>query len=173
MDTPYELAQQRRAKVSQEIAKLESKIAELRKELSDLTTYLSVHDRLSNSLSEESKRESKNPQEKEIRRNPQKEDIGEIVKSLLNSAGRPLNRNELFDLLEEKGIHLFGSNPKMILSTMLWRMQDQFIRLRPYGYWIRNLPCPQANYDPQDANSEHAIADFVDSNRPPDDEDPL
>ena len=57
-------------------------------------------------------------------------------------------RKALLKAVTERGIILSGKDPEMVLSTMMWRMQDEFVRLPRWGYWLKNRPYEPAEYDP-------------------------
>lgn len=80
--------------------------------------------------------------------NPRKEDLAPFIRDLIEQRNKPLTRNTIFSALESENIHLKGKDPKMILSTMLWRMQDQFVRLQGHGYWLTDRPYEPAAYVP-------------------------
>jgi len=82
--------------------------------------------------------------------NPSKEAVAEMAKEIIAIKGHPMPRDALFAALEERGFHLKGSDPKMVLSTMLWRMPDEVIRFPKFGYWIKSEPYAPANYVPGD-----------------------
>lgn len=81
-------------------------------------------------------------------KNPDKELVGDNVDLLLELAGKPIKRAELMKELNNRGIVLHGKNPTMVLSTMLWRMQDRFVRIPRFGYWFRDQPYEPAGYVP-------------------------
>ncbi len=82
-------------------------------------------------------------------KNPPREFIVEMSLKLIEDAGRPLNRQQLFDRLAAHGVHVFGKDPQMVLSTMLWRSQDQIVRLPEFGYWPKERAFPPARYVPE------------------------
>lgn len=73
--------------------------------------------------------------------------MGKHAREIILDAGRPVPRKELFEDLASRGIHIHGKDPEMVLSTMMWRMPQDFIRLAGYGYWLRELPYAPANYE--------------------------
>jgi hypothetical protein len=81
--------------------------------------------------------------------NPKKEDIAHLVREMISERQKPMSRNAIFAALEGSNIHLKGKDPKMILSTMLWRMPKQFVRLQGHGYWLADKPYEPAGYVPQ------------------------
>lgn len=72
--------------------------------------------------------------------NPPKERIGDVLEAFLKSRQRPATRKELQAHLREVGIQLQGTDPDMVLSTMLWRMKQRFTRVPPHGYWLTDIP---------------------------------
>jgi len=83
--------------------------------------------------------------------NPRKEDLVPFIRELIQQRNKPLSRNTIFAALEGANIHLKGKDPKMILSTMLWRMPGQFVRLQGHGYWLAEKPYEPAGYTPSPA----------------------
>lgn len=80
--------------------------------------------------------------------NPSKEKVASEAASIIRHLRRPLRRTELFQALERAGVRIYGKNPEMVLSTMLWRMRKKIVRLEKYGYWVADEPFPPAGYDP-------------------------
>ena len=72
--------------------------------------------------------------------NPPKERIGDVLETFLKARQRPATRKELQAHLKEVGIQLQGTDPDMVLSTMLWRMPKRFTRKPPFGYWLTDVP---------------------------------
>lgn len=68
--------------------------------------------------------------------NSKKEEVAGAARQLLEDAGRPLSRAEMYPLLIEQGLRIAGSNPEMVLSTMLWRAGEAagIVRLKGGGY---------------------------------------
>lgn len=81
-------------------------------------------------------------------KNPPRDLVGDRVEEILRGWGQPANRKEIYNELRNVGVHIQGSDPEMVLSTMLWRMRDRFIRLKGFGYWIASEPFAPASYDP-------------------------
>lgn len=82
------------------------------------------------------------------RRNPPRERVVEGALALIKDAGRPLSRAELFDGLKSMGLEVFGKDPQMVLSTMLWRSQDQVVRIKDHGYWPKGAAYKAGGYHP-------------------------
>lgn len=82
-------------------------------------------------------------------KNPDREFVAKVCLEIISAAGQPLGRKTLFDALAERGIHIHGKDPEMVLSTMLWRSQDKIVRLPQHGYWPKDEANPDANYWPE------------------------
>ena len=82
-------------------------------------------------------------------RNPPREEVVEACMEIISAAGKPLSRQELYDGLLARGMQVYGKDPQMVLSTMLWRSQEQIVRLPSFGYWLRSEPYDQAVYFPE------------------------
>jgi hypothetical protein len=84
--------------------------------------------------------------------NPKKDDVVARVRIFIGEKGEPVSRNEAFADLEANSFEIRGTDPKMVLSTMLWRSKDQVVRLKlPNGrnaYWLTEQPYPPAGYVP-------------------------
>jgi hypothetical protein len=92
--------------------------------------------------------ESPSAQQTARAKNPNRTDVGRVSWELISKAGQPIPRQELFEKLASAGLQIFGKDAEMVLSTMMWRMQEHFVRLPKYGYWIRSRPYPPAGYVP-------------------------
>ena len=87
-------------------------------------------------------------------KNPSRDEVRVAVRAILKMAKAPVPRQNLFNELKNRGLEIFGKDPEMVLSTMMWRMQDEFVRLRNFGYWFRDLPFEPAEYNPPIPSSE-------------------
>lgn len=99
-------------------------------------------------------------------KNSKKEDVAYAARKVIEDAGKPIMREDLFPALIEKGLIIEGSDPLMVLSTMLWRMKEviALVRLRGGGYWLADKPWPPAGYDPvPDANMQNNSGQFMDT----------
>lgn len=82
--------------------------------------------------------------------NSDKREVAAGAYKLVKMRGKPIKRDELYDLLIAQGYVIEGKNPQMILSTMLWRVKDSgLIRLNGGGYWIKDQRYAPADYYPQ------------------------
>ena len=142
----------------------------LMKELADLDTFIQMYERLAGmepsqgvvvdgSPLPEKKVAATHKPRKRINRS---EDIARMTRMVLLARNKPMTRGEIVDALEDRGVTLGGADKSKNIGTILWRLKDQFINLEGHGYWIRDLPYPEADYDPNDPNSEYAVADTLD-----------
>lgn len=88
------------------------------------------------------------------RKNPDRGTVGAHVRQIINELKRPIPREDLFMALAARGVLIHGKDPQMVLSTMLWRMPNDFVRLAKHGYWLRDLPWAPANYSPKWSNAD-------------------
>jgi len=80
--------------------------------------------------------------------NPDRKVVASRSLELIAAAGRPLSRKALFKRLRDEGLEVYGKNPLMVLSTMLWRERDRIIRIPGFGYWPVGKPYPPGDYFP-------------------------
>ncbi|RVD56024.1 hypothetical protein EN828_23095 [Mesorhizobium sp. M2D.F.Ca.ET.185.01.1.1] len=81
-------------------------------------------------------------------RNSKKEDVAEAARAVIRERGEPVSRSELFKALIDRGLTIEGSDPEMVLSTMLWRMRDRVVRFKTGGYWLCEVPYEPEGYQP-------------------------
>jgi hypothetical protein len=98
------------------------------------------------------------PRRRKATKNSKKEDVADEAYQMIDQAGRPLSRTELFDRLTAAGMVIEGADPQMVLSTMLWRMKDRIVRLEKGGYWMADKP-----YEAEHYFAEPAMDDMIGS----------
>ena len=76
-------------------------------------------------------------------KNPPKEEVGRLVYDYLDQKGEPASRRQIFAHLQACNVNLEGTDPQMVLSTMLWRLKSNFYRIPGRGYWIVGRPVPE------------------------------
>lgn len=86
-------------------------------------------------------------------KNSSKEEVAKSARDIIRERGEPIMRDELFDLLTSRGLTIQGKDPRMVLSTMLWRMRDQVVRVKNGGYWLADIPNEEAGYNPAPARA--------------------
>jgi hypothetical protein len=83
--------------------------------------------------------------------NPNRRDVTLKAVEYIREAERPLSRSEIWEKLKADDIIIYGKNPEMVLSTMLWRTKDLIRRLRGGGYWpVGDPPPPGHSTDIED-----------------------
>lgn len=105
-------------------------------------------------------------------RNSKKEEVAEAALVVIRERGEPMPRADLYRELVARGLRIGGTDPEMVLSTMLWRMKDVVVRIPKFGYWPRDEKFEPAGYDPSTpypGDQEHSDMVNMDlSNRLPD-----
>lgn len=136
----------RKGELTAEIDELQKKLAELKRDLARTDQFISDW----NVFAGLAKAESAPAATSSKAQNPERALVGDRAATALQVAGHPLSRSELFDALSKMGLSITGKDPQMVLSTMMWRMQDRFVRIPGFGYWFRDQPCQVAGYEPGD-----------------------
>jgi hypothetical protein len=159
-DAAYQNAVKRRDELAAKINQLNQELDTARKELQRVDGFIQawrefagMDEDTSDLLTYSAKQ--KNPAAGEsVSRpdNPPRELVGDKAEEIIVERNKPVSRSDLFNALKERGIEIKGKEPEMVLSTMLWRMPDRFVRLRGYGYWLKGRPYPPAAYAPSPAN---------------------
>jgi hypothetical protein len=85
---------------------------------------------------------------KKPQRNSKKEEVADAAYEIIRERGEPVSRSDLYKELIARGLRIEGSDPEMVLSTMLWRMKDRVVRLKSGGYWLADEKNEAAGYDP-------------------------
>jgi hypothetical protein len=170
-------AEKRRDELAAEINKTNQRIEQLRKDLSATESFIADWHRFAEGQLFETLRTQENssyPQAaftqptKDVadeivknqfvgapRKNPDRATVGRMVKQIIEEVQRPVTREDLYMALAARGTVIQGKDPQMVLSTMLWRMQNEFVRLPKHGYWLRDLPWQPANYEPTPVDLEN------------------
>jgi hypothetical protein len=97
-------------------------------------------------------------------RNSKKEEVAEAAYEIVREYGRPMPRADLYEQLIARGMVLNGSDPQMVLSTMLWRMPNRIKRLKKGGYWLVDQPYKKEFYSADPESDD--ILDSVDDAPP-------
>jgi hypothetical protein len=155
-DKAYENAIRRRDELAREINGAQQRIDAFRSELRGVDTFLEQWrkfagvegPRAGDSYTENIRTAAI------ARKNPKKEDVADAAYEIIQEHGEPMARSELYKRLIERGMVLNGSDPEMVLSTMLWRMQNRIKRLKKGGYWLADIPFKGGGMDPYFANQE-------------------
>ena len=83
--------------------------------------------------------------------NPKKEVVAEEALKIIEEAGEPVPRAELYRRLCEAGVVIEGKDPEQVLSTMLWRTRETtpIVRIPSGGYWLANRAHEPSGYIPE------------------------
>lgn len=80
--------------------------------------------------------------------NPKKEAVAERAREILLAHGTPMSRDDLFAAITRAGVVIHGSNPPVVLQTMMWRMGERIAHIKGFGYWPKDVEYEPAGYDP-------------------------
>jgi hypothetical protein len=170
-DKALENAELERDSLAAEINSLAQRMEELKRDIAMLDDWISRwhefagKDTAAASAPESHKHAPPRARSARTKGNPSKEEVAAKVKELILERAAPIPRNDLFESLESRGIIIRGADPKVVLGTMLWRTEG-IIRLRGYGYWLKDRSFGPAGYNPKrpfdDTMSEHASGAFED-----------
>ncbi len=154
-DVAIKNAVARRDQLGKDMAETQQRLDDLRRELAKVDKFIESYREFAN-LTEEQELDLLGPPSDALTLeptigNPRKEDLAPIIREMILEAKKPLSRNAVFAGLELQNIFLKGKDPKMVLSTMLWRMPDKFVRLQGHGYWLADTPYEPASYLPSRA----------------------
>ena len=166
MDTAFTNAVAQRDAAERKIAKLKQQLEvaesdygravqfiEAWEHFSGVTVPTLVADQAPSSAKPTKIRMLKRPVESTRQSNLPKEEVAAWAVRLLNQARRPLNRTELYEALQADGLVLHGGDPKVVMSTMLWRTKH-IVAFHPgVGYWPQDqeLPSPQLDQSAEKA----------------------
>lgn len=82
------------------------------------------------------------------------------IRSVILDIGRPLSRRSVVKALSDGGIQVGGQDPAQNVATIMWRAKDEFVNLKPHGYWPRDVAYAPAGYNPaQNAETDDAYDD--------------
>ncbi len=85
--------------------------------------------------------------------NSRKEEVAAVARKIILERGEPIMRDELYGLLTGQGLTIKGRDPYMVLSTMLWRMSNEIVRIEGGGYWPAGVKNEDIGYDPEEVGS--------------------
>jgi hypothetical protein len=166
-DSAYANAERRRVVLLNELERVEAQANTIRKQIEDVDRFLSewrqyagvtVADDVPSPSSTDTSLKAAPTRRGPRSNNPDKEIIGDEVQRMLEEFQRPMSRQRIFTELEQRGFKLEGSDPPMVLSTMLWRMKHRFVRIPGKGYWFAGKPVPDLIGDTEHASEEERAA---------------
>lgn len=68
--------------------------------------------------------------------------IADLAEKAIESAGRPLQRGELVDIIEGMGVPIHSEDKPRYIGTILWRNEDRFENIEGKGYWLKARKIP-------------------------------
>jgi hypothetical protein len=161
-DAALQNAEKRRDELAESINKMQAAVYELRREKAKVEGFIAQWHQFAGSeaadepvaeisyitpvaddISLPNKRER--PQN-----NSKKEDVAKAARAIIEAWGRPVLRKELLPELLSRGFVIEGTDPDMVLSTMLWRAGEDagVVRLGKGGYWLKEEDWAPAKYFP-------------------------
>lgn len=159
MDRALENALARRDAILSEIKSLQERIAPLRQEADDIDRFIEAWHRYAGSsepleaghrtLAATLPAPLREDRPARATGNPKKEEVAEAARRIIQAHGEPMPRSDLYGALTASGIEIRGVDPEKTLSTMLWRMRDRVARVKGGGYWLQEVPYPEAGYVPE------------------------
>lgn len=85
-----------------------------------------------------------------------REELRPHIEALIREAGRPLTRGNLLRKLDQRGTPVGGKADRAKnMGTIMWRLKDHFVNLPGYGYWLKEVPYPALQYDPESRDDDH------------------
>jgi hypothetical protein len=147
-DKALQNALARKDEIAKEINGLNDKLADLKREAERVDRFIAEWKSFAGETEEDSQDDLPGfaPHERGAVGNV----IRQFARAAIAAANRPLPRKDLYAALEQHKIKINGKNPLMGLSTIMWRLQDEFVRIPGFGYWFRDRPFPGAKYKPGD-----------------------
>jgi hypothetical protein len=150
-DAAIQNARSQRDEYLERIKKLEQSIARTKGQLVEINKFINLWEKFNSKSVHQSDPVDDTPETPKVRhrvrtlsppanlKNPKKEEINQHVESLLDSDLVAVSRAELYKRLVDSGVEIQGTNPEMILSTMLWRMQGKsdVVRSKGGGYILK------------------------------------
>lgn len=82
---------------------------------------------------------------RDVTANPSKEFVADQALAVLEAAGVPLSRAQLYEALKNRDVTIVGKDPLVVFSTMLWRMRERIPFYKGRGYWFPDRPFPDGH----------------------------
>ena len=75
-----------------------------------------------------------------IKRRNDPQQIADMAANAIILAKRPLQRGELVDLIERRGVQIYSEDKPRYIGTILWRNADRFENVEGKGYRVKRTP---------------------------------
>lgn len=172
-DKALENAKALKMQANQEIARLEAEIHTWRVNLDRAEQFIDQWNAFASGeavnpvegVSAQENKKEPSPVKKKATRNSKKEDVAAAALEIIRERGEPVSRSDLYTALIERGFTIEGTDPEMVLSTMLWRMMKVIVRLKSGGYWPRGEIAPEHGYSKEVADQMDRDAQAVQEKR--------
>lgn len=172
-DKALENAKALKMQANQEIARLEAEIRTWRVNLDRAEQFIDQWNAFASGeavnpvegVSAQENKKEPSPVKKKATRNSKKEDVAAAALEIIRERGEPVSRSDLYTALIERGFTIEGTDPEMVLSTMLWRMMKVIVRLKSGGYWPRGEIAPEHGYSKEVADQMDRDAQAVQEKR--------
>lgn len=125
------------------VEKARKRIIEMKSEIAELERFIELYDVLGNEDSKKSV--DKSPDKPKGGRDPRNSKPSELVRvayQAIIEKGRPMNRSELVNDLENKELIIGGSDKSKNMGTIMWRSK-KFDNIDGLGYWPKGVPIPK------------------------------
>lgn len=173
-DIAYQNAQRRRDDIARHINHLQDELGYLKTAYARVVQFISDWEEFAGTANHTEQIQNESPPDSESSvenfesrvsekpkreplNNPPKERIASFARALIETKGAPVSRNALFAALENDGLTIRGTDPKMVLSTTMWRLSKpngEFVRLGKLGYWLRDRSYAAGGYTPGVSNGD-------------------
>jgi len=85
---------------------------------------------------------------------PKPAEVMKVSRDIILNHGLPMKRAELFQALVSSGFQFVGERAINTLGVTLSRNDDKFENIEGYGYWPKDVACPEVGYDPDEEFEE-------------------
>lgn len=157
-NSAFDKAVLRREELQQKVRELNLEVKFTENEIAQLTSFINLYIELSKPVEATIVRHlqpirraidlSVPEKPRKATGNSKKEEVAEAARAIIEARGEPVSRADLFKEIVSQGYTIKGTDPEMVLSTMLWRMHDRVTRLKSGGYWLTDKPSPDGSYTP-------------------------
>lgn len=119
---------------------------ELLKELAVIEQFLALHAQFAARTNQEETKPSPQVVHRESATFPLKQrgrpaDFAAIMERILLDVGRPLNRSEMVEEIENRGVGIPSEDKPRYVGTILWRYSEKFDHADD-GYWLKGRDRP-------------------------------
>ena len=85
-----------------------------------------------------------------------REELRPHIEAIIREAGRPLTRGNLLRKLDQRGTPVGGQADRAKnMGTIMWRLKEHFVNLPGYGYWLKDVPYPALQYNPESPDADY------------------